>query len=40
MSTHGNDNIRNFKWKIFSIERLKSTRFSKKHYTLRALTIF
>ena len=26
----GNDNICNFKWKICTIERLKSTRFAKE----------
>ena len=30
MSTHGNDNISNFKWKILSTEHLKSTRFAKE----------
>ena len=29
MSTHGNDNISNFKWKILTTERLKSTRLAK-----------
>ena len=29
MSTYGNDNISNFKWKILTTERLKSTRLTK-----------
>ena len=30
MSTHENDNISNFKWKILTTERLKSTRLAKE----------
>ena len=30
MSTHGNDNISNFKWKILTTERLESTRLVKE----------
>ena len=30
MSTHGNDNISDFKWKILTAERLKSTRLAKE----------
>ena len=30
MSTHRNDNISNFKWKILTTERLKSTKLAKE----------
>ena len=39
MSTHGNDNTNNFKWKILTTERLKSTRLAKKLNTLKVIIL-
>ena len=36
MSTHGNDNISNFKWKILIAECLKSTRLAKEALCIKS----
>ena len=36
MSTHGNDNVSYFKWKILTTECLKSTRLAKEALCIKS----